>query len=89
MGRGKRKLSGGLLLRDASPSPAGVSVSVSAGSEMNVMEQESQEWRLDGELHREDGPAIEGSDGAREWFLNSKRHREDGPAIERADGKRH
>ena len=33
-------------------------------------------------LHREDGPAIEGSNGDKEWWLNGKRHREDGPAIE-------
>jgi len=32
-------------------------------------------------LHREDGPAIEWSDGAKEWFLNGKLHRLDGPAI--------
>ena len=37
-------------------------------------------------LHREDGPAIEYTDGDKEWWLNGYRHREDGPAIERADG---
>jgi len=43
-------------------------------------------WQLNGKYHREDGPAIEWSDGTREWVLNGKRHREDGPAVERADG---
>jgi len=43
-------------------------------------------WRLNGKLHREDGPAIEWSDGHKEWWLNGKRHREDGPAVEFADG---
>lgn len=39
-----------------------------------------------GYLHREDGPAIEYSDGAKEWWVNGKRHREDGPAIIWSDG---
>ena len=43
-------------------------------------------WRLNGKLHREDGPAAEWSDGYKEWWLNDKLHREDGPAIEGADG---
>ena len=37
-------------------------------------------------LHREDGPAIEGTNGYKEWVLNGKRHREDGPAIEWPNG---
>lgn len=43
-------------------------------------------WRLKGELHREDGPAVEWKDGTKKWFINSLYHREDGPAIERTDG---
>jgi hypothetical protein len=43
-------------------------------------------WYLNGNLHREDGPAIEYADGNKEWYLNGERHREDGPAIEDADG---
>jgi len=39
-------------------------------------------WRLNGKLHREDGPANEHADGYREWYRNGKLHREDGPAIE-------
>jgi hypothetical protein len=41
-----------------------------------------------GQLHREDGPAIEHPDGTKVWFLNGLRHREDGPAIEWANGSR-
>ena len=37
-------------------------------------------------LHREDGPAVEWSNGTKEWWIDDKRHREDGPAIEYADG---
>ena len=43
-------------------------------------------WFKDGNLHREDGPAVEYSTGSNEWWLNGKRHREDGPAIEAEDG---
>ena len=37
-------------------------------------------------LHRDDGPAIEHSDGSKAWCINGKRHREDGPAVEWANG---
>ena len=39
-------------------------------------------WRLNGKLHRIDGPAIELANGDKEWHLNGKRHRTDGPAVE-------
>ena len=39
-------------------------------------------------LHREDGPAIEWSDGTKFWCINGKYHREDGPAIEWANGSK-
>jgi hypothetical protein len=38
-------------------------------------------WRLNGLLHREDGPAVEWPDGDKDWYVNGKRHRVDGPAI--------
>ena len=41
-----------------------------------------------GQPHREDGPAIEYSDGAKCWYRNGKLHREDGPAIEFATGEK-
>ena len=34
-------------------------------------------WCLDGEYHREDGPAIEYVDGERGWYLNDKSLTED------------
>ena len=46
----------------------------------------SKRWYLNGEPHREDGPAIEGANGFKSWWLNGKRHREDGPAVEWAYG---
>jgi hypothetical protein len=46
----------------------------------------TKEWFLNGKLHREDGPAYEGSDGSKSWWLNGKRHREDAPAVEWSNG---
>ncbi len=40
----------------------------------------------DGELHRDDGPAVIDADGAQYWYQHGKRHREDGPAVIEADG---
>jgi len=39
-----------------------------------------------GDLHREDGPAIEYEDGTKYWMINGRLHCLDGPAIERSDG---
>ena len=43
-------------------------------------------WYLNGQRHREGGPAVERADGSKEWWLNDKPHREGGPAVERANG---
>ena len=40
------------------------------------------------QLHREDGPAIEYSDGTKCWYRNGKLHREDGPAVIYHNGTR-
>ena len=37
-------------------------------------------------LHREDGPAVEYTNGYKAWCINGKYHREDGPAIEDSNG---
>ena len=34
---------------------------------------EDKFWYLNGNLHREDGPAIEWADGRKEWWLNNER----------------
>ena len=44
------------------------------------------EYRLNGKLHRLDGPAIERADGAKTWYVDGKLHRMDGPAMEWASG---
>lgn len=46
----------------------------------------AKEWRLNGLLHREDGPAVESKDGSKHWFLNGRKHRVGDPASEWADG---
>jgi hypothetical protein len=43
-------------------------------------------WWLNGNIHREDGPAVEWKNGNKQWWLNGKRHRIDGPACESVDG---
>jgi hypothetical protein len=49
--------------------------------------EDRTEWRNEaGELHREDGPAIELASGYKEWWVNGALHREDAPAIEVNDG---
>jgi len=53
---------------------------------VKVYENGRKEWYLNGNLHREDGPAIELANGVNLWYLNGKRHRVDGPAIECAWG---
>jgi len=47
---------------------------------------ESRHWYLNGVRHREDGPAVEYSEGTKHWYLNGVRHREDGPASEYSSG---
>jgi hypothetical protein len=46
-------------------------------------------WWLNGDLRREDGPAIEYSNGSKFWYLNGKLHREDGPAVEHSNGSKY
>jgi hypothetical protein len=46
----------------------------------------TREWYVNGELHREDGPAVEEFNGTKCWYINGNRHRIDGPAIEYYDG---
>jgi len=48
----------------------------------------SKEWRLNGQLHREDGPARELFNGTKFWFQNDQLHHLDGPAIEFANGSK-
>ena len=51
-----------------------------------VDEYGTKYWHFNGKLHRENGSAIECSNGHKYWYLNGERHREDGPAVEHPDG---
>jgi hypothetical protein len=50
------------------------------------VEDDVTEWFFNGKRHREDGPAVEYSNGDKVYYINGKRHREDGPAVEFSDG---
>lgn len=55
--------------------------------EYKVKEDENRtEWYLGEKLHKENGPAVEFTDGTKEWWIDGKRHREDGAAIEFDNG---
>jgi len=41
----------------------------------------AKRWYLNGELHREDGPAIEFADDGKQWCINGEYHRLNGPAY--------
>ena len=56
---------------------------------VRVYSDGTKEWRQNGKLHREDGPASEYANGTKYWYRNGKLHREDGPAIEYADGAKY
>jgi hypothetical protein len=53
---------------------------------LEIDEDGDKEWRLNGNLHRVDGPAVEFANGDKEWYLNGVFHRIDGPAIEYVNG---
>lgn len=42
-----------------------------------------------GDLHRDDGPAVISPDGTQEWCRNNTLHRDDGPAIICSDGSQY
>lgn len=46
----------------------------------------TKRWYLNGEFHREDGPAVEYTNGDNIWFFHGKIHRKDGPAVKFANG---
>ena len=55
---------------------------------VKVQPSGDKEWYLNGDLHREGGPAVELANGTKLWYLNGKWHREDGPAHESANGNK-
>jgi len=39
-------------------------------NEVKLYDNDDKEWYLNGNLHREDGPAVESANGDKEWYLN-------------------
>jgi hypothetical protein len=54
--------------------------------EKTIDEYEIIEYRLNGQLHRKKGPAVEYKNGDKFWYKNGLLHRTDGPAVEFANG---
>ena len=44
-------------------------------------------WFLNGKLHREDGPAIEWSDGLKQWYLKGELYSEEFLFLKALEGK--
>lgn len=53
---------------------------------LTIDEHGVHEWRLDGVLHRLDGPARIWDNDDEEWLFDGRYHRIGGPAIVYADG---
>ncbi len=51
------------------------------GDQIIYKQKNCLRWTKNGQMHRENGPAVEYDNGDCEWFINGVRHREDGPAI--------
>jgi hypothetical protein len=49
----------------------------------------TKRYYKDNLLHREDGPAVEYTNGIKCWYIYGKYHRIDGPAIKDADGAKY
>jgi hypothetical protein len=55
---------------------------------IKVVEKNAIEWyNKNGQLHREDGPAVEWTSGTKEWYKDGGLHREDGPAVVAPSGE--
>jgi hypothetical protein len=53
---------------------------------VTVTEEATKWYNENYRLHREDGPAIEHSNGDKSYYINGELHRENGAALEWADG---
>lgn len=56
-------------------------------SEMTINAYGHKVWRnINGQVHREDGPAVIRTEGTEIWYIMNSRHREDGPAFIEPNG---
>ena len=59
-------------------------------SELTIDKNGTKWWNLpNGDLHKEDKPAIETVSGNKTWCVNGELHREDGPAVEFGNGSKY
>jgi uncharacterized protein (UPF0216 family) len=56
---------------------------------VKVTADKTQWFNEKGQLHRVDGPAVEGANGTKHWYQKDQLHRIDGPAVEWASGTKH
>ena len=72
------------------PEECSFKIDLPDGGSLEIKQYGDEFWRnANGDLHRENAPAIERADGAKEWWINGRLHREDGPAGEMANGDKH
>ena len=58
-------------------------------SKLKINQLGNKIWKLpNGDVHRENGPAIVTNNDNKYWYINGKRHREDGPAVEYSDERK-
>ena len=48
----------------------------------SIDKENDKSWYQNGEIHREDGHAVEMANGTRFWYRKGEVHREDGPTVE-------
>lgn len=61
---------------------------MSENSSYYIAENGTMVWKNSiGQIHNEDGPAIERADGSKAWFINGELQRIGGPAIELSNGE--
>jgi hypothetical protein len=53
---------------------------------LEIDEFGNKRYYLNGKYHRDDGPAVEHTDGDKWWYQHDYLHRLDGPAVEYYDG---
>ncbi len=51
-----------------------------------LLKDGTMEWRLNDQVHREDGPAVISPNGDEFWFCHGRFHRIGGPAIKLSSG---
>lgn len=59
---------------------------VDGGYDEVQMHSARTEYRLDGKLHRLNGPAVISAQGDEHWYENGVRHRIGGPAVTTRNG---